>query len=92
MLDVTTAAWAATIGVIVALLAADLALSARTPHAVSFRAAVVQSLFYIGVAIAFGVAFGSIFAPRSERKPTTTVRTSPDSRAISDGRSRKAAY
>jgi tellurite resistance protein TerC len=60
VLDVTTAAWAATIGVIVALLAADLALSARTPHAVGFRAAVVQSLFYIGVAIAFGVVFGTI--------------------------------
>jgi len=60
VLEVTTTAWALTIGVIVALLAADLALSSRTPRAVSFRAAVAQSLFYIGVAIAFGVVFGTI--------------------------------
>ena len=60
MLEVTTTAWALTIGVIVALLVADLALSSRTPRAVSFRAAVTQSLFYIGVAIAFGVIFGTI--------------------------------
>jgi tellurite resistance protein TerC len=60
MLEITTTAWVATIGLIVALLAGDLALSARTPGAVSFRAAVAQSLFYIGVAIAFGVVFGTI--------------------------------
>jgi tellurite resistance protein TerC len=60
VLQVTTTGWFLTIGLIVALLAADLALSARTPHAVSFRAAVVQSVFYIAVAIAFGVVFGTI--------------------------------
>ena len=60
MLDVSTIAWVVTIGLIVSLLAADLALSARCPHAGSFRAAVVQSLFYIGVAVAFGVVFGTI--------------------------------
>lgn len=60
MLEVTTTGWILTIGLIVALLAADLALSARRPRAVTFRAAVVQSLFYIGVAIAFGVVFGTI--------------------------------
>jgi tellurite resistance protein TerC len=60
VLDVTTTAWIATTGLIVALLLGDLALSARRAHAVSFRAAVAQSLFYIGVAIAFGVVFGTI--------------------------------
>jgi tellurite resistance protein TerC len=60
VLQVTTSGWFLTIGLIVALLVADLALSARTPHAVSFRAAVAQSLFYIAVAIAFGVVFGTI--------------------------------
>ena len=60
MLDVTTTAWAVTIGMIVLLLLADLALSVRRPHAVGFREAVVQSVFYIGVAIGFGVVFGSI--------------------------------
>ena len=60
MLEVTTTAWIATIGVIVSLLLADLALSAHRPHTVGFREAVVQSVFYIGVAIAFGVVFGTI--------------------------------
>jgi tellurite resistance protein TerC len=60
VLEVTPTAWAVTLGLIVVLLLADLALSARRPHAVGFREAVVQSVFYIGVAIAFGVVFGSI--------------------------------
>ena len=53
-------AWAVTIGLIVVLLGADLVLSARRPHAVGFREAALQSVFYISVAIAFGVVFGSI--------------------------------
>jgi tellurite resistance protein TerC len=60
MLEVSTAAWAATIGLIAALLALDLLVSGRRPHAVGFREAVAWSVFYIGVALAFGVAFGSI--------------------------------
>ena len=60
MLEVTTTAWIVTIGLILVLLAADLGLSARTPGAVTFRAAAAQSVFYIGVAIAFGVVFGLI--------------------------------
>ena len=60
MLDVTAAAWAVTIGLIVLLLAVDLWVAARRPHAVGFREAVAQSVFYIGLAIAFGIVFGSI--------------------------------
>jgi tellurite resistance protein TerC len=60
MLHVSAAAWAATIGLIVALLAVDLFVSGRRPHAVGFREAVGWSVGYIGVAIAFGVAFGII--------------------------------
>ena len=60
MLDVTAAAWAFTIGLIVLLLAVDLWVAARRPHAVGFREAVAQSVFYIGLAIAFGIVFGSI--------------------------------
>ena len=60
MLDVTTAGWAITIGVVLALLAIDLALAIVRPHAVGFREATAWSLFYIAVAIAFGVIFGSI--------------------------------
>jgi tellurite resistance protein TerC len=59
MLEVTTAAWAATVGLVLALLAFDLFVS-RSAHAVGFREAVRWSVFYIAVAIAFGVAFGAI--------------------------------
>ena len=58
MLTVTTTAWVATIGAILALLAVDLLLSGRRPHAVGFREAVAWSLFYVGVAVLFGVVFG----------------------------------
>ena len=59
-LEVTTTGWAAMIGLVVILLATDLGLTARRPHAVGFREAGLWSLFYIAVAIAFGVVFGSI--------------------------------
>ena len=60
MLEVTTTAWLATIGLILLLLALDLGTAARRPHVVGFREAAVQSTFYVGVAIAFGIAFGFI--------------------------------
>jgi tellurite resistance protein TerC len=60
MLEVTTAGWAATIGVIALLFAIDLLYSGRRPHAVEFREATAWSLFYIGVAVAFGVVFGAL--------------------------------
>jgi tellurite resistance protein TerC len=61
MLDVSFVAWAATIGAIVALFALDLFVS-RPGHAhvVAFREAVLASVFYVTVAIAFGVVFGLI--------------------------------
>ena len=60
-LDVTLAGWAATIGLIAALFVLDLFVS-RPGHAhtVGFREAVIASVFYVGVAIAFGVGFGLI--------------------------------
>jgi tellurite resistance protein TerC len=60
MLEVTVLGWALTIGVIVALLALDLAVGVFRPHAVGFREAAAWSVFYIAVAVAFGVVFGSI--------------------------------
>lgn len=39
MLHVSTAGWAATIGAIAGLLALDLLISARRPHAIGFREA-----------------------------------------------------
>lgn len=59
-MEVTAQAWAATIGVIVALFALDLGLSSRRPHAVGFREASAWSAFYIAIAVAFGIAFGTI--------------------------------
>jgi tellurite resistance protein TerC len=61
MLEVTFAGWAATIGLIAALFLLDLFVT-RPGHAhtVGFREAVVASVFYVGVAVAFGVIFGLI--------------------------------
>src|SRR3954454_11536299 len=60
MLDVSAGGWAATIGLIAALFVVDLFASGRRPHAVGFREAAAWSVFYIGVAIAFGVVFGVV--------------------------------
>ena len=57
----TFAGWAATIGVIVVLFAIDLFVS-RPGHAhtVGFGEAVTASIFFVSVALGFGVAFGVI--------------------------------
>jgi tellurite resistance protein TerC len=56
-----TVAWAATLAVIAALFMLDLFVS-RPGHAhvVGFREAVLASLFYVGVAVAFGVVVGVV--------------------------------
>jgi Integral membrane protein TerC family len=60
MLDVTATGWAVTIGLVVVLLAVDLALAIARPHHVGFREATVQALFYIAVAVAYGIVFATI--------------------------------
>jgi tellurite resistance protein TerC len=60
VLDVTLTAWAVTVGLVLVLLTIDLVLAVRRPHAVGFREAAGWSVFYIAVAVAFGVVFGSI--------------------------------
>src|SRR3954449_1860482 len=61
MLQVTAAGWAATIGLIAMLFAIDLFVSRPGhAHAVGFREAALASVFYVSVAVAFGVAFGVI--------------------------------
>jgi len=60
VLDVTTTAWVATVAVVIALFAVDLGLAVARPHEVKFREAALASVFFIAVAVAFGVAFGSI--------------------------------
>ncbi|RPI04622.1 MAG: TerC/Alx family metal homeostasis membrane protein, partial [Actinobacteria bacterium] len=60
MLDVTITGWALTVGLVLVLLAIDLTLAITRPHQVGFREAVIWSIFYIAVAIAFGLVFASI--------------------------------
>jgi tellurite resistance protein TerC len=60
MFEVTFAGWAVTLGLILALFAMDLILAIRNPHAVGFREATIWSVFYIGIALLFGVAVGIV--------------------------------
>jgi tellurite resistance protein TerC len=57
---VTTLAWVLTLATVAALLLLDLLVSARRSAAVGFREAVGWSLFYIAVALAFGVVLGAL--------------------------------
>src|SRR3954468_8817343 len=47
--------WTATIAAIVGLLVLDFVVAARRPHHVGIREATFWSVFYIGIALAFGV-------------------------------------
>lgn len=58
MLEISPLTWGVTIGFIVLLLAVDLVLAAARPHHVGFKEATAWSVFYIAVAIGFGVWFG----------------------------------
>jgi tellurite resistance protein TerC len=60
VLEVTPAGWAATLGLIGTLFFVDLFISGRRPHAVGFREATFQSIFYIAIALGFGVVFGIV--------------------------------
>lgn len=59
MLDVSFAVWAVTVAGIVVLLAIDFVVG-RNPHDVSIREATLWSVFYVGVAIAFGIGVWSL--------------------------------
>lgn len=53
--------WVVTVAVIVGLLALDLLLGWIKPHAVGFREATAWSVFYIAIALAFGLWFMSTY-------------------------------
>ncbi|PRX46610.1 tellurite resistance protein TerC [Prauserella shujinwangii] len=57
MLDIGVVTWVATVGLIVVLLTVDLVLAAVRPHRVGFGEATAWSVFYILVAVLFGVWF-----------------------------------
>ncbi|MFB6722436.1 TerC/Alx family metal homeostasis membrane protein [Kribbella sp. NPDC056345] len=59
MLELSGSTWAITIGLVVVLLAVDLLLAALRPHRVGFKEAAAWSIFYVLVAIAFGLWFMS---------------------------------
>jgi tellurite resistance protein TerC len=54
-MDVSLTIWAVTVGVILLLIVVDLLTVSAKPHEVKFKEAISWSLFYIGIAIAFGI-------------------------------------
>jgi tellurite resistance protein TerC len=58
--EVTATGWAVTIGLIIVLLGLDLAVGALRPHAVGFAEATAWSVFYVAVAVAFGLVLGAV--------------------------------
>lgn len=54
-MDVSNLAWAVTIGAIAALILVDLFTVSSKPHDVMFKEATLWSIFYIGIAVAFGM-------------------------------------
>lgn len=57
-LQLTPVVWGLTLGLIVGLFVLDFVISGRSPHAVGFREAALWSIFYIAVAVVFGLVFG----------------------------------
>lgn len=55
-MEVTLALWAVTIAGIIGLIVLDFVTVSHKPHEVKFKEALAWSIFYIGIAIAFGVA------------------------------------
>jgi len=64
-MNVSLELWLALIGIIAGLIVLDFVTVSRKPHDVMFREAAAFSIFYIGVAVAFGVwvwqTYGSTF-------------------------------
>ncbi|XRQ10983.1 TerC family protein, partial [Actinomadura welshii] len=56
MVDISAWAWGVTIALIVALFVLDLLVAVRQPHAVGMREATFWSVFYVAVALLFGLA------------------------------------
>ena len=57
---VTLLAWALTLGAVIVLLGLDVVVSARRSGPIGFGQAVGWSLFYIAVAVGFGVVLGTV--------------------------------
>ena len=59
-MGISVAGWVLTVGVVLGLLGADLLLATVRPHAVGYREAAAWSVFYVTVAVVFGVVFASL--------------------------------
>jgi tellurite resistance protein TerC len=55
-MEVSLTLWAITVGGILLLIAMDFIFVSRKPHEVKFREALAWSIFYIAIAVAFGIA------------------------------------
>lgn len=64
-MDTSLTLWAVTIGAILVLIVMDFVTVSRKPHEVMFKEALLWSIFYVGIAVAFGVwvftQFGSTY-------------------------------
>ena len=54
-MNVSLTVWAVTVGLIALLLIVDLFTVSSKPHEVKFKEAAGWSVFYIGIAVAFGI-------------------------------------
>jgi TerC family integral membrane protein len=59
-LDVTAVDWLVLLGIVVVLLAVDLLVATLRPHVVGFREAALWSVFFVAVAVGFGVALAGL--------------------------------
>lgn len=55
VLEISVLDWTVTVAIVVSLLALDLGIAAARPHRVGFKEATAWSVFYIAVAVVFGV-------------------------------------
>jgi tellurite resistance protein TerC len=60
-MEISGLTWGVTVGLVLALLGGDLVVAAMRPHRVGFMEAVVWSVFYVGVAMAFGIWFAAAY-------------------------------
>jgi tellurite resistance protein TerC len=60
MFEIPLWLWVATVALVVGLLTVDFVVAARRPHAVGLTEATAWSVFYIGVALAFGLAVWAV--------------------------------
>jgi TerC family integral membrane protein len=60
-MEISGLTWGVTIALVLALLAVDLVFAAMRPHKVGFKEAVAWSVFYVGVAVVFGIWFAAVY-------------------------------